>query len=91
MRDNARMVPYLLSVTFGCGLVIALGHVLNRAFVAPVYDVVCNLVAFACAAGASVLLHHWLPTGLSLVAVTCWLVLARRTQLSLRDRDATEA
>lgn len=54
-------------------------------------DVVCNLVAFACAAGASVLLHHWLPAGLSLVAVTCWLVLARRTQLSLRDRHATQA
>ena len=45
----------LLSVTFACGLVIAVAHVLNRRFIAPVYDVVANLLAFACAVAASML------------------------------------
>jgi hypothetical protein len=53
------VVSLLLSVTFACGLVIAVAHVLNRQFVAPVYDVAANLLAFGCAVAASVLLAHW--------------------------------
>ena len=78
------MVSVLLSVTFACGLVIAVAHVLNRGFVAPVYDVVANLVAFACAVAASTMLGHRVPALLSAVAVLCWLVLARRTYLNVR-------
>lgn len=73
------MVSLLLSVTFACGLVIAVAHVINRTFIAPVYDVVANLIAFGCAVAASLLLGHWVPAALSSVAVVCWLVLARRT------------
>jgi hypothetical protein len=73
------VVSLLLSVTFACGLVIAVAHVLNRQFVAPVYDVAANLLAFACAVAASVLLAHWTPAVLSSIAIVCWLVLARRT------------
>jgi hypothetical protein len=73
------VVGFLLSVTFACGLFIAVAHVLNRRFVAPVYDVVANLVAFVCASAASALLDHPVPALLSAVAVLCWLVLARRT------------
>lgn len=73
------MVGILLSVTFACGLFIAVAHVINQRFIAPVYDVVANLLAFACAAGASILLGNWLPASLSAGAIGCWLVLARRT------------
>ena len=73
------MVSFLLSVTFTCGLVIAVAHVLNKGFVAPVYDVVANVTAFSCAVAASLLLGHWVPAVLSAVAIGCWLVLARRT------------
>lgn len=73
------MVSVLLSVTFACGVVIAVAHVINQRFIAPVYDVVANLVAFSCAVAASLLLGHWLPAVLSGVAVLCWLWLARRT------------
>ena len=73
------MVNVLLSVTFSCGLVIAVAHVVNQAFIAPVYDVVANLIAFSCAVAASSLLGHWVPATLSAVAVVCWLILARRT------------
>ena len=69
----------LLAVTFACGLLIAVAHVLNRNFVAPVYDVVANLVAFGCAVAASALLGHRVPAALSATAIVCWLVLARRT------------
>lgn len=79
------MVSLLLSVTFACGLVIAVAHVLNRRFVAPVYDVVANLTAFGCAVAASVLLAHWTPALLSAIAILCWLVLGRRTLLSRRE------
>jgi len=79
------VVSLLLSVTFACGLVIAVAHVLNRRFVAPVYDVVANLTAFGCAVAASVLLAHWTPALLSAFAILCWLVLARRTLLARRD------
>lgn len=78
------MVNLLLSITFACGLFIAVAHVANRSFIAPVYDVVANLTAFASAVAASSLLHHWIPAGLSAIAVLCWLLLARRTQLARR-------
>jgi hypothetical protein len=78
------VVSLLLSVTFACGVVIAVSHVVNRPFVAPVYDVVANLTAFGCAVAASLLLGHWLPAALSSIAIVCWLVLARRTYSSLR-------
>jgi hypothetical protein len=78
------VVSLLLSVTFTCGLVIAVAHVLNRGFIAPVYDVVLNLIAFASAVGASLLLEHWAPAVLSTVAVLCWLLLARRTYVARR-------
>lgn len=73
------MVGVLLSVTFACGLFIAVAHVMNRRFVAPVYDVVANLLAFGCATAASALLGHPVPAALSAVAIVCWVVLARRT------------
>ena len=76
------MVNVLLSVTFGCGVVIAVAHVANRLFVAPTYDVVVNLVAFVSSTAASTLLGHVVPATLSALAVLCWLVLARRTWLA---------
>lgn len=75
----------LLSVTFACGLLIAVAHVVNRPFIAPVYDVLANLTAFACATAASLLLAHWTPALLSAFAVLCWLVLGRRTYLARRS------
>jgi hypothetical protein len=81
------MVSFLLSVTFTCGLVIAVAHVLNKSFVAPVYDVVANLIAFGCAVAASVLLGHRAPALLSAGAIVCWLALARRTILARRQCD----
>ncbi|GAB2968188.1 hypothetical protein [Nocardioides montaniterrae] len=73
------MVSLLMSVTFACGVVIALAHVVNRRFVAPTYDVVLNLLAFGAGVGSSLLLDHWLPAAFSAVAIGCWLLLARRT------------
>lgn len=78
------MVSVLLSITFACGLVIAVAHVLNRKFIAPVYDVIANLIAFISAVAASVLLGHWMPAAFSGIAVLCWIALARRTALALR-------
>lgn len=75
----AAVVSLLLSITFACGLFIAVAHVLNKRFIAPVYDVLANLAAFASATGASALLDHWLPALLSAGAIGCWLILARRT------------
>lgn len=75
----------LLSVTFACGVVIAVAHVVNRKFIAPVYDVIANLTAFSCAVGASLLLDHWVPAAFSSVAIACWLFLARRTLRARRD------
>lgn len=80
------MVGLLLSVTFACGLFVAGAHVLNRRFVAPVYDVLANLTAFASATAASTLLRHWAAALLSGLAVACWLLLARRTLLARQDR-----
>ena len=79
-------MSFLLSVTFACGLVIAVSHVLNRRFVAPGYDVVANLTAFCSAVAASLLLGHWIPAALSAVAIGCWLILARRTMVAHRSR-----
>ena len=79
----------LLSVTFACGLLIAIAHVLNRRFIAPVYDVAANLTAFGCAVAASLLLGHWIPALLSSIAIMCWLALARRTLLARRAEVAT--
>ena len=81
---HGAVVSFLLSVTFSCGLVIAVAHVLNRRFVAPVYDVVLNLIAFVSAVVASLMLGHWTPALLSAFAVLCWLLLARRTYVALR-------
>ena len=80
------MVATLLSITFACGLFIAVAHVLNGAFIAPVYDVVANLASFACASAASLLLGHWVPAALSAVAFGCWIALAQRTATSVRAR-----
>jgi hypothetical protein len=84
------LVSFLLSVTFACGVLIAVAHVLNHRFVAPVYDVAANLTAFACATAASSLLGHRVPAVLSGVAIVCWLVLARRTLLDRRRRRSEE-
>lgn len=78
------MVASLLSITFACGLFIAVAHVLNTGFIAPVYDVIFNLTSFGCAAAASLLLGHDVPAALSAVAFGCWLWLARRTARHLR-------
>lgn len=83
------MVSVLLSVTFACGVVIAVAHVLNKSFVAPVYDVLANLTAFCCAVAASVLLGHWAPAVFSSVAIVCWLALARRTILARRRSQSS--
>jgi len=73
------MVGSLLTVTFACGVLIAIAHVVNQRFVAPVYDVVANLVAFGSAVWASLLLGHPVPAVLSSLAIVCWILLARRT------------
>jgi len=80
------VVSFLLSVTFACGVFIAVAHVVNQRFIAPVYDVVANLTAFGCAVVASVLLGHAVPAILAAVAIVCWLVLAQRTALDRRER-----
>lgn len=82
------MVGVLLSITFACGLIIAVAHVLNRRFIAPRYDVAANLVSFGCAIGASAFLGHWVPAVLSAMAFACWLWLARRTWVVLSGRAA---
>ncbi len=84
------MVGLLLTVTFACGVLIAVAHVLNQRFVAPVYDVAANLTAFGCAVAASLLLDHPVPAILSGMAILCWLFLARRTVLDRRERREEE-
>jgi|GEM_PF-2430266 hypothetical protein len=76
------VATFFLSVTFACGLLIAIAHVINRRFVAPVYDVLANLTAFASATAASSVLGHWIPAVLSTGAFICWLMLARRTRIA---------
>src|SRR5690349_24737642 len=82
--QTTTVVGLLLSVTFAYGLFIAVAHVMNQRFVAPIYDVAANLTAFGCAVAASSLLGHPVPATLSAVAIVCWLVLARRTLLDRR-------
>lgn len=82
------MVSLFLSVTFACGLFIALAHVVNRRFIAPIFDVVANLTAFGCAAAASTLLDRPIPAILACAAIICWLFLARRTACEWRKRTA---
>ena len=77
-------------MTFVCGLFIAVAHVMNRRFIAPVYDVAANLTAFGCAVAASSLLGHPIPAVLSAFAIVCWLVLARRTILDRRPRRSED-
>jgi hypothetical protein len=77
-------------VTFACGLFIAVAHVMNQRFTAPVYDVAANLAAFGCAVAASSLLGHPVPAMLSAVAILCWLVLARRTIVDRRRRRSID-
>jgi hypothetical protein len=84
------VVSFLLSVTFACGLFIAVAHVMNRRFIAPVYDVAANLTAFGCAVAASSLLGHAVPAMLSAGAIACWLVLARRTLLDRRVHQSED-
>ena len=86
--QTTTVVSLLLSVTFACGVLIAVAHVLNQRFIAPVYDVAANLTAFGCAVAASVLLGHPIPAILSGFAILCWLALARRTVLDRRERRA---
>lgn len=81
------MTGLLLAVTFGCGVVIAGAHVLNRRFIAPPYDVIANLVAFSSATAASLLLKHWLSAGFAALAVLSWLALAWRTWRAWRRRE----
>ena len=90
-RQTATVVSILLSVTFACGVLIAVAHVVNQRFIAPVYDVAANLTAFGCAVAASALLGHAIPAIFSGVAIVCWLVLARRTIVDLRERRAASA
>src|SRR5437764_8441284 len=87
--QTATVVSFLLSVTFTCGVFIAVAHVVNRRLIAPIYDVVANLTAFRCAVAASVLLGHAIPAILAGVAIVCWLVLAQRTMRDGRERRAT--
>src|SRR5437868_9006 len=59
-----------------------------RLYIAVVGGVIANLIAFACAVAASLLLGHVLPAALSAVAVACWLALARRTFRARRQQPA---
>lgn len=73
------MVSILLSITFGCGVFIAFAHVINKKFIAPVYDVIANLTAFICATASSIILDEYLPAALACLAIFCWILLAIRT------------
>lgn len=72
------LIELLLSATFGCGIAIAGLHVVNRQFVAPVYDVMLNLTV-TCAAVANAFLSYWVSSTLAGLAVVGWVVLAVRT------------
>lgn len=80
------MLGVLLSITFLCGVAIAGLHVANRRFVAPIYDCILNLTAFAAAVASSALLQEWAPLALAAVALLCWCWLSRRTWLHRRAR-----
>ncbi|QXQ14133.1 hypothetical protein [Skermania piniformis] len=78
------MAGTLLSIAFACGVIIAVSHVVNGSFVAPIYDVVANLVSFTCACAASLLLNHLLAATFAAIAIACWLFLAARTYRARR-------
>ena len=86
-KQTRAVVSLLLSVTFACGVLIAVAHVLTGGSFAPGYDVVANLTAFACATAASMLLAHWIPALLSAMAFACWLVLARPNHPRAPERE----
>lgn len=73
------MVSILLSITFGCGVFIALAHVINKKFIAPRYDVIANLTAFICATLSSFILKEYVPAVFAMLAIICWIILAIRT------------
>lgn len=77
-------IDALLSLTFGAGVAIAGLHVINRKFIAPIYDVVLNLIAFTSACTASTLLGQPVSAVIAAGAVLCWVWLGRRTALHLR-------
>ncbi len=77
------MVGALLTVAFLASATIALSHVVNRAFIAPGYDCVLNLLAFGCQATVAVLLDAWPALAVSLVGIVCWLLLTLRTVRNL--------
>ncbi|STC69817.1 Uncharacterised protein [Corynebacterium pilosum] len=79
------LVTVLLSITFACGLIIAGLHVINRLFIAPVYDVVLNLAAFGAATASNALLGQPVPAILSGCAVVAWLWLGLRTYRAIRN------
>lgn len=89
-RYPQRVVDVLLSITFACGLFISGAHLVNRRFLAPVYDVVANLLSFTCASAASTLLGHVAPAALSAAAGLCWVWLGVRTARALRAGHAVK-
>ena len=78
-------------MTFACGVAIAGLHVVNRRFIAPMYDVVLNLAAFLAAVASSVLLGHVLPAVFAALAVLAWLILACLLYTSPSPRDRTRS
>lgn len=78
------LLTILLSTTFACGLVIAAMHVFNRLFLAPVYDVVLNLLAFTAATVSNAMMGQVVPAVLSACAVGAWLYLALRTYRAIK-------
>ncbi|AIG63812.1 hypothetical protein CATYP_02935 [Corynebacterium atypicum] len=78
------MVGVLLSVTFCCGLLIAAAHVFNRRFIAPIYDVVLNFIAFSAATASSTLLGEYIPAFFSGCAVVAWIYLGFLTYRALK-------
>jgi hypothetical protein len=52
------MVNVLLTVALLASATIAISHVINRAFIAPHYDCVLNLLAFGCQAIVAVCSMH---------------------------------
>lgn len=77
------MVSALLTIAFLASTTIAVSHVVNRAFIAPRYDCVLNLLAFGCQATVAVLLDARPALAASLVGIACWLLLTARTVRTL--------
>ena len=77
------MVNALLTVAFLASATIAVSHVVNRAFIAPRYDCVLNLLAFGCQTTVAVLLDAWPAVAVKSVGIACWLLLTARTVRAL--------